>query len=40
MSDLARLRAIAAEFKQRIAADIAGGSERAKEEWKQEWLHW
>ena len=40
MSDLARVRAIAAAFKQRIAAEIAGGSESAKEEWKQEWLHW
>jgi hypothetical protein len=39
-SDLERLRSIAALFKQEIAADIAGGSERAKEEWKQEWLHW
>jgi hypothetical protein len=40
MSDLARLRGIAAVFKQRIAAEIAGGSERAKEEWKKPWLHW
>ena len=40
MTDLDRLRNIAAMFKQEIAADIAGGSERAKEEWKQEWLHW
>ena len=40
MSDLERLRGIAKIFKDRIAADIAAGSERAKEELQQEWLHW
>ena len=40
MSDPERLRGIAKIFKERIAADIAAGSERAKEELQQEWLHW
>jgi hypothetical protein len=40
MSDLERLRGIAAIFKKRIAADIAAGNERAREELRQEWLHW
>jgi hypothetical protein len=40
MSDLERLRGIAAIFKEQIAAEIAMGNEGAKEEWKQEWLHW
>ena len=39
-SDLERLRRIAAMFKEQIAAEIAMGNERAKEEWKQEWLQW
>jgi hypothetical protein len=39
-SDLERLREIAAMFKRDIAAEIAAGSESAKEQWKHEWLHW
>ena len=38
MSDLER--GIAAIFKKRIAADIAAGNERAREELRQEWMHW
>ena len=40
MSDLERLRGIAEIFKQSIAADIAAGNERAKDELQQAWLHW
>ena len=39
-SDLERLREIAVMFKRDIAAEIAAGSEEAKEQWKDEWLHW